>query len=76
MKTYYIYILFNKHNTVNYTGITGDLKSRVFEHKNKLINGFTKQYNVNKLVYYEDFDNPREAIEREKQIKSWNREKN
>jgi len=65
----------NKSNTVLYTGITNDLKRRVYEHKNKIVEGFTKKYNVDKLVYYEIFDDPYNAITREKQIKSGSREK-
>ena len=74
-KYYYIYIMTNKSNTVLYTGITNDLKRRVYEHKNKIVEGFTKKYNVDKLVYYEIFDDPYNAITREKQIKSGSREK-
>ena len=65
----------NKNNTVLYTGITNDLKRRVYEHKNKLIKGFTKKYNISKLVYYETFSDPENAIIREKQIKSGSRQK-
>jgi putative endonuclease len=65
----------NKTNTVLYTGITNDLKRRIYEHKNKLLSGFTKKYNINKLVYYEIFDNPYYAIQREKQIKGGSRKK-
>ena len=57
-------------NTVLYTGITNDLIRRVYEHKNKLVDGFTKKYNVTKLVYYEIFNDPKSAIEREKSIKN------
>ena len=72
---YYVYILTNKGNTVLYTGITNDLQRRVYEHKAKLANGFTKRYNVSKLVYYEIFDDPENAIAREKQIKAGPRRK-
>jgi len=65
----------NKWNNVLYTGITNDLKRRVFEHKNKIIKGFTERYNINKLVYYEIYDDVYNAIQREKQIKSWSRKK-
>ena len=65
----------NKLNTVLYTGITNDLKRRVYEHKNKIVEGFTKRYNIDKLVYYEVFEDPYNAIAREKQIKSGSREK-
>jgi putative endonuclease len=62
-------------NTVVYTGVTNNLKRRVYEHKEKLVDGFTKKYNVNKLVYYEVFENIENAILREKQIKSGSRQK-
>ena len=75
MKSYYVYILTNKNNTVLYTGITNSLKRRIWEHKTKLIDGFTKRYNVEKLVYYEAFNNPQDAIKREKQIKAGSRKK-
>ncbi len=75
MKNYYIYILSNKNNSVLYTGVTNSLMRRVWEHKAKLIEGFTKKYNVDKLVYFESFDNPRAAIKREKQIKAGSRKK-
>lgn len=76
MKKYYsIYILTNKNNTVLYTGITSNLKKRVYEHKNKIVKGFTEKYNINKLVYYEVFENPVDAISREKQIKAGSRNK-
>lgn len=72
---YCVYIMTNKHNTVLYTGLTNDLKRRVYEHKEKLICGFTKKYNVTKLVYYEVFKDPENAILREKQIKAGSRQK-
>ncbi len=72
---YYIYIITNKYNTVLYTGVTNDLIRRVYEHKEKLIAGFTKKYNVNKLVYYEIFADINDAIAREKQIKAGSRQK-
>ena len=72
---YYVYIMTNKHDNVLYTGITNDLKRRVYEHKEKLINGFTKKYNITKLVYYEVFEDPENAILREKQIKAGSRQK-
>ena len=65
----------NKCNTVLYTGITNDLKRRVYEHKEKLVDGFTKRYNITKLVYYEVFADPENAILREKQIKAGSRQK-
>ncbi|MFQ5956514.1 MAG: GIY-YIG nuclease family protein [Candidatus Brocadiales bacterium] len=74
-KQYYVYIMTNKRNTVLYTGVTNDLKRRAYQHKNKLVDGFTKKYNVAKLVYYEVFDCVEDAIRREKQIKSGSRQK-
>ena len=71
----YVYLLTNKVNTVIYTGVTSGLKKRVYEHKEKLADGFTKKYNVNKLVYYEIFDDIKDAILREKQIKAGSRAK-
>ena len=74
-KQFYIYILSNKYNTVFYTGVSNDLIRRVYEHKNKLVEGFTKRYNITQLLYYECADNPESAILREKQIKDYNRSK-
>jgi putative endonuclease len=74
MKDYYVYILTNKSRTL-YTGITNDLNRRLHENKNKLIEGFTKKYNISVLVYFELFNNPDDAIRREKQIKGWLRKK-
>ncbi len=74
-RQYYIYIMTNKLDSVLYTGVTSDLEKRVYEHKLKLIEGFTKKYNVDKLVYYEVFDSINDAIEREKQIKSGSRQR-
>jgi len=65
----------NKHNTVLYTGITNNLKRRVYEHKEKLIDGFTKKYRVTKLVHYEVFQDPENAILREKQLKAGSRQR-
>jgi len=62
----YIYIMANRVNTVLYTGMTSDLKKRVWQHKEKLVEGFTQRYSVTKLVYYEVCDDNRVAIEREK----------
>jgi putative endonuclease len=70
MKNYYVYIITNKSKTL-YVGMTNKLERRVYEHKNKLIDGFTKKYNINKLIYYETFNNVNNAIRREKQIKGW-----
>ena len=74
MNDYYVYILTNKTNTTLYIGMTNDLKRRLYEHKNKLIPGFTEKYNVNKLVYYEKTTDVKSAIQREKNIKKWNRD--
>jgi putative endonuclease len=74
-KQYYVYIMTNKYNTVLYTGITSNLKRRIYEHKEKLVAGFTKKYNITKLLYYEVFDDPENAISREKQIKAGSRQK-
>lgn len=72
---YYAYILTNKWNTVLYVGITRDLIKRVYEHKHKLVKGFTYKYNIYKLIYYEIFEDINEAIKREKQIKNLVRRK-
>ena len=74
-RTYYVYIMTNKYNSVLYTGVTGNIDARVFQHKEKTIEGFTQRYNVTKLVYYEEYDNPNHAIAREKQIKAGSRRK-
>jgi putative endonuclease len=74
-KNYYVYIVTNKTNRVVYTGITNDLKRRLYEHKTKIIEGFTKKYKVTKLVYFEIFDDVRYAIMQEKQIKGGSRNK-
>jgi putative endonuclease len=74
-KHYYVYILTNKHNKVLYTGVTNNLQRRVYEHREKLIEGFTKKYNVDKLVYYEETESSEAAILREKQIKGGSRQK-
>lgn len=75
MKDYYVYILTNQYNNVMYIGITNDLKRRVYEHKTGFLDGFTKRYSVHKLVYCESCHDVYAAIEREKQLKSWRREK-
>ena len=72
---YYVYILTNKTHTVLYTGVTGNIERRMYEHKNKLIEGFTKKYNADKLVFFEAFNNVNDALESEKKIKGWKREK-
>ena len=70
---YYVYIMTNKNNNVLYIGITNDLLRRIYEHKNKLIEGFTAKYNINKLVYFECTNDVKSAIEREKVLKKWAR---
>jgi putative endonuclease len=71
MKSYYVYILANKRNGTLYTGVNNNLLRRVVEHKRKIVKGFTQKYNVNKLVWYEQTNDIRLAIQREKQIKKW-----
>ena len=74
-KQYYVYLISNKNNTTIYTGITSDIKRRIWEHKNKITKGFSSKYNLHKLLYYEIYNDPENAIIREKQIKSGSREK-
>ena len=74
-RQYCVYILTNRRHTVLYTGVTNDLHRRVYEHKSKRVEGFTKRYNVDKLVFYEVFEQPEYAIRREKQIKGGSRAK-
>jgi len=73
-KQYYVYIMTNQGNSTLYTGITNDLKRRIYEHKEKLVEGFTKKYNLIKLVYYEIYDDTEAAICREKQLKGGSRQ--
>jgi putative endonuclease len=73
MKEYYVYMICSKRNGTLYIGVTSDLVKRVYEHKNKLANGFSKKYDVHRLVWYESHETVEEAIVREKQIKKWNR---
>ena len=72
---FYVYILTNKRGKVLYTGVTNDLSRRIYEHKHGSIDGFTKKYNVNKLVYFETCEYAVDAIAREKQVKGWSRKK-
>ena len=72
---YYIYIISNWNNKVIYVGMTNDLERRIYEHKSKIFEGFSKKYNLNKLVYYEYTNDVNAAIRREKEIKKWRREK-
>ena len=73
IKQFYVYILCNKRNGTLYTGVTSDLLKRVYEHKNNLLDGFTKRYEIHHLVWYEMHETAESAITREKQIKKWNR---
>lgn len=73
MNTYYVYIITNKSNSTLYVGVTNNLERRLFEHKNKLVDGFSKRYNLNKLIYVEETYDINSAIEREKHIKAYSR---
>ncbi len=72
-KYYYVYILASKRNGTLYIGVTSNLIKRVYKHKNNLVEGFTKRYQVHHLVYYEIYEDVRDAILREKRMKKWNR---
>jgi putative endonuclease len=72
---YFVYILSNWDDSVVYIGVTGNLKRRLYEHRNGLADGFTKKYNVHKLVYFESTSDVYSAISREKQLKKWSRSK-
>ena len=72
--SYYIYILTNFNNTTFYIGVTNNLIRRVYEHKNEVAEGFTKKYKLKKPIYFEEYQDPKEAIAREKQLKNWHRE--
>ncbi len=74
LRSYFVYILASKTGTL-YIGVTNNLEKRVYEHKNKLIPGFTAKYNIDRLMYYQEFNDIEEAIEMEKKIKGWSREK-
>lgn len=74
-KTYSVYIISNYHRTVLYVGVTSDLEKRIYQHKNKLIEGFTKKYNCSSLLYFEETSDVYSAIAREKEIKGWKRVK-
>ena len=73
MENYYVYILANRRNGTLYIGVTDNLIRRVYEHKNNLVDGFTKKYEIHDLVYFETTDSVVSAITREKQLKKWNR---
>lgn len=75
MNQYYVYIISNWTGVRIYTGVTSDLEKRLWQHKNKTFDGFSKKYNLNKLVYFETYEDPENAIKREKEIKAWRREK-
>ena len=75
MTVTYVYLLTNWNNKVMYLGVTNNLERRFYEHKNKLVKGFTEKYNVNKLVYFEETQDVTAGIAREKEIKKWRREK-
>src|SRR5438874_10857415 len=75
MKAFSVYMMTNRSRVVLYTGITNSLMRRVWQHQNSEIEGFTKTYAVNRLIYYERFNDPRDAIAREKEIKGWRRSK-
>ena len=72
-KEYYVYILTNKTNSVLYVGVTSNLQKRLYEHKNELVEGFSKKYKTHKIVYYEITTDVQSAIAREKQLKGWTR---
>ncbi len=73
LKNFYVYILCSKRNGTLYTGVTSNLVKRVYEHKNNLVDGFTKKYYVHRLIWYESHQTAEDAITREKQIKAWKR---
>jgi putative endonuclease len=73
MRSYFVYILASQRNGTLYIGVTSDLLKRVWKHKNKQVDGFTKKYDIDKLVYYEQTESIISALEREKQLKKWNR---
>ena len=75
MQEYFVYVLTNWNNKVMYIGVTNDLQRRMYEHKNELVDGFTREYHIHKLVYFEHATDIRAAIAREKQLKGWLRAK-
>ena len=74
MKQYCVYITTNINNSTLYIGVTGNLPKRIYEHRSKLVDGFTKKYNVDKLIYFEQTENVQSALNREKQLKNWHRD--
>ena len=75
IRSYYVYLLTNMNNKVMYVGVTNNLERRVYEHRHKLVKGFTEKYNITKLVYFEETHDVIAALTREKEIKKWRREK-
>ncbi len=75
MNKYFVYILASNNNTTIYIGVTNNIERRIYEHKNNLIDGFSKKYNTHKLVYLEETNSIENAIKREKQLKGWKRNK-
>ena len=75
MRACYVYIVTNRNHAVLYIGVTSDLEGRIWEHRAQLMESFTKRYQCKKLIYYEDYPDPRSAIDRERQLKGWRREK-
>ncbi|PIU73697.1 hypothetical protein COS78_00840 [Candidatus Shapirobacteria bacterium CG06_land_8_20_14_3_00_40_12] len=73
MQRYFVYMMASRKNGTLYVGVTSNLKRRVFEHRNEIIDGFTKEYGVHRLVYFEEHNNINQAIKREKQLKKWRR---
>jgi len=73
VKSYYVYILSNKKKVTLYIGVTSNLLQRLYQHKYKLLKGFTSKYSIDKLVYFEEYNDVRQAIYREKKLKAWNR---
>jgi putative endonuclease len=73
MKTYYVYILASQKNGTLYIGMTNILERRIYEHKNKMVKSFTSKYDVNKLMYFEEYNSYQDAFEREYQLKKWKR---
>jgi putative endonuclease len=74
-KEYFVYIATNEYNSVLYVGVTNNLERRIYEHQNKLVKGFTEKYNINKLIFFENFSDVNDAIAAEKKIKGWTRKK-
>jgi len=73
MKSFFVYLLSSQYNGTLYIGVTSNLQKRIYQHKEKLVDGFSKRYNVDRLVWYEEHHSAESAIKREKQIKTWQR---